>query len=330
MKSKTLILQSQLPNSSGRGILTLSFDNDLLSAKLRLYNFPKLDAFAKLGVYHQSQVYSSNLLFKDGAYTSSLVGDFDINTDFYCAIVDTANNNQPLLAGGTYAGFYFDDTSVITNNLNKTFSPNPIVPDAEPTARETACLDPQPAPAREPSAPTQQNKNCNLCAKCKYKEFFYTQNPTQPQNTALNTDEQMAEPAPQAATSNQTCKQSTPNTTAQTDTRPSPSQTIIESLVPQFDYIFKTFPECTELNTRIANSRFVTISENNSTYCLGAIYEADNLKYICYAVPANYNAPIPEELGEHHQWLPLDPEDPLSDGYHIVYQDAHDLKIIEV
>ena len=138
----------------------------------------------------------------------------------------------------------------------------------------------------------------------------------------------MADTAPKPATSNQICKQNSTSTSPQTDITPTSS--IIESLVPQFEYIFKTFPECAELNTRIPNSRFVTIAENNSTYCLGAIYEADNLKYICYAVPANYNAPIPEELGEHHQWLPLDPEDPLSDGYHIVYQDAHDLKIIEV
>ena len=167
MKSKTLILQSQLPNSSGRGILTLSLDDDILSAKLRLYNFPKLDAFAKLGVYHQSQVYSSNLLFKDGAYTSSLVGDFDMNTDFYCALVDTANNNQPLLAGGTYSGYYFDDSSVITNNLNKTFSQSKITLDSQPSARETTCPNAQPAPARQPSPPTPQNESCNLCAKCK-------------------------------------------------------------------------------------------------------------------------------------------------------------------
>lgn len=344
MKSKTLILQSQTTNKAGRAILTLTKQDDLLTTKLRLYSFAPLDAQTKLGIYHNNQVYSSNMLFKDGAYISSLVGDFDMNDDFYCAIVDTSTNNTPLLAGGTYAGFYFNDTNVITSNLNNSFSPNKITP-----ARETAEQKNNLSPARpledlnaefenafpnhnEEFLPTnnqhncpstnqstsinqpQAEQNCNLCANCKYKAYFYSQ------QTDTHTN--------QASANENNPQNNETNVPAQPAESKIPS--IIENLIPQFDYIFKTFPDCQELNDRIENSHFVTITEGNSTYCIGAIYKDDQLEYICYAVPTSYNAPVPEELGNHHQWLPLDPEDPLSDGYHIVYQDAHDLKIIEV
>ena len=309
MKSKTLILQSQTDNQSGRAILTLSKQDDMLTTKLRLYNFAPLSPQSKIGVYHNNQVYSGNMLLKDGAYISSLVGDFDMDNDFYCAVIDTENNNAPLLAGGTYAGFYFNDTSVITNNLNNSFSPNKITP-----ARETACESVKPAHASKPphcNCPNEEEYS--PCKSCKYKDYFFAQNPELPSQQPK-----------------QTYAQKTDNTATQED-KPTKAQipTILESLIPQFDYIFKTFPECVELNSRIENSKFVTISEGSSTYCLGAIYKDNQPEYICYAVPTAYNAPVPEELGSHHQWLPLDPDDPLSDGYHIVYQDAHDLKIVE-
>ena len=351
MKSKTMILQSQTDNKSGRAILTLTQENDLLTTKLRLYSFAPLDANAKLGVYHNNQVFAGNMLFKDGAYISSLVGDFDINADFYCAVVDTLNNNTPLLAGGTYGGYYFDDTSVITNNLNNCYSPNKITP-----ARETAAKKDQPNHARQQPNPTINQESCqnqcnnttqtngcanseftpnaNPCVCCKYKEYFYTQqSQAEPQtNNINNINKQKNASSSKSNQENQTIKLTTENQALPTDENQDKDKapSIIESLIPQFDYIFKTFPECEELNNRIENSRFVSITEGNSTYCLGAIYKDNQPEYICYAVPAAYNAPVPEELGAHHQWLPLDPEDPLSDGYHIVYQDAHDLKIIEV
>ena len=56
----------------------------------------------------------------------------------------------------------------------------------------------------------------------------------------------------------------------------------------------------------------------------------DEIKYICYAVMRSTNCQPPKELGEHYQWLPLDKDDPLSDGYFIVFQDATDLKIVEL
>ena len=100
--------------------------------------------------------------------------------------------------------------------------------------------------------------------------------------------------------------------------------------MPQFDYIFENYPADEELDKLIEHGKFVKINENAEQYSLGAIYLDGNIKYICYAVKCNYNSPAPEELGKYYQWVPIDNEDPLSEGYYIVYQDAEDLKIIEV
>ena len=115
MKSKTIILSNE--NEKGRGILTIFEEDGLLQCRLRLYNTPKLTRFCKLGIYHNSEVFSANLLEKNNTYTSSMVGDFNIDNDFYSAIIDTENNNQVILSGGTYAGFFFKKKllSYITN-----------------------------------------------------------------------------------------------------------------------------------------------------------------------------------------------------------------------
>ena len=123
MKSKTIILSSEA--AQGRGILTLYQENDLLQCRLRLYNIEKLTRHCKIGVYHENEVYSANLLEKNGAYTSSMVGTFDIDKDFYTAIIDTQNNNNVIISGGTYAGFFFNDESVFEEKFNKIEKTNP-------------------------------------------------------------------------------------------------------------------------------------------------------------------------------------------------------------
>lgn len=157
MKSKTIIISAQ-ESGSGRGILTLYEEDDLLKCKLRLYGVERLNRYAKIGIYHNDQVYTANLIEREGAYLSSFVGDFDLDGDFYAAIIKTDNNNEVILSGGTYAGFYFNDTSVFDENFEK------------PTQNAQNLS--------KNEEKTQQNENldefCSRCAQCKYKEYFYS------------------------------------------------------------------------------------------------------------------------------------------------------------
>lgn len=279
MKSKTIIL-SNTEEHSGRGILTLYEEDDLLKCKLRLYNTPKLDKFCKLGIYHSNQVYSANLLEKSGVYETSFVGDFDLNLDFYTAIINTNENNKVIIAGGTYAGCCFEENS--------------------PQFEET-----NPTQTVENQNVEECKQDCKNCENCVYKKMFYEQNVENQSNIEEPKNENNAE-------------------TNQNANIP----TIMESILPQFNYIFENYTPDEELNNLLPNSKFVKMVEDNQQYSIGAIFDEEKIKLLCYATKCNYNTPAPQELGENYQWLPLDKEDPLSEGYYIVFQDAEDLKIV--
>lgn len=316
MKSKTIILSALNSHSprAGRGILTLTSESNTLTAKLRLYNIDSLNKNSKLGIYYNHQVYSATLLARSGYYEGKIEKTFNMNEDFYCAVIDKDKSNDVIIAGGTYAGCYFDDSSVFFENENQE---KQVANDYE----ENSCLENN-INKNQPNNFNEFNENCEKCSHCVYKETFYSQkeninnSTTKTNSTTLNNYQESDNIALKSNESEKLDK----------DT----AKSIINSIIPQFDYIFENYPADEELNNLIENGKFVKINDANQSYSIGAMYENDKIKYICYAVRTNYNSPIPEELGKYHQWLPIDTDDPLSEGYHIVYQDANDLKIIEV
>ncbi len=379
MKSKTIILSSQDNKTSGRGILTLFEENGLLQCKLRLYNIEKLNIYCKIGVYHNNEVSSANLLEKNGIYTSSLVGSFDMEKDFYAAIIDTLNNNQVLISGGTYAGYFFNNESVFNqvekekpetnlfygNSAEESHNPYEVLSamgsfgyaqdDKKDSAQDDNFSDELKTKNEDLKTPENPCEDNNKCLNCKYKEYFYSHvehevddnlcdseccasGNEEPRNSSealramgsFDSAQDYSEGCLHTADSaqddsyNEELKIKTPN--------------IKDSLIPQFQYVFENYEADETLNNLIPNSKFVKINEKKSQlgaekleqYSIGAIYDEDEMKYICYAVLCDYNTPAPQELGEHYQWLPLDKDDPLSEGYYIVFQDATDLKIVEL
>ena len=296
MNSKTIILSSQSGNNSGRGIISIYIEDDLLKCKLRLYNIPKLSQNCKLGIYHNKQVYSANLLEKNGAYESSFVGEFDLNENFYIALINTQNNNEVIISGGTYAGFYFNNdeafTSTPTTNL--------------PTKEQI----------KEPEQPCAEN-NWTNCENCIYKQHFYSTKQT------ITTEEEST-PTQQPKTENIE-QPKAENLNTKEEIKPN-----MQNIINQFNYVFETYPQNEEINSLLPNGKFVKINENQEEYSIGVIYNNEKIKYLCYAVKSTYNTPAPQEIGEHYQWLPLDTLDPLSDGYYIVFQDTEDLKILDL
>lgn len=306
MKSKTIILSNE--NEKGRGILTIIQEEDLLQCRIRIYNINKLNKYCKIGIYHENQVYSANLLEKDGVYTSSLVGDFDLDQDFYSAIINT-QNNEVVLSGGTYAGFFFNDYEVF-NNIEKE---NPNTEIYNHTENEEMKKNSN-------TQITNCQENCEKCLNCIYRKQFFEEQKTE--NTNI---EEI--PIQIEQTNPQTKDQTTNETESQTKNKVS---NMLESITTQFSYVFENYPNDEVLTSLLPNSKFVKIEEKSTTYSIGAIFKDEEIKYICYATFCNYNAPAPKELGEHYQWLPIDKEDPLSEGYYIVFQDAQDLSIVEM
>ena len=326
MKTKTIIISSQKENSNARGILTVFSENGILSCRIRLYNVNNLSKFCKLGIYHENEVFSGNLLENDGVFTCAIVGDFDIDKDFYSAIVDTSNNNEVILSGGTYAGYYFNDDSVF-NDLTYDVEPIPVIESDSP---EVASI--------------HDCSDCEKCSNCEYKKYFFEHNAeyeeppimlNTPKQDVYQTEKEKMSDDELEKVSNEylaeTIQTDTPN--APTPITEIPAQStgnLFSTIIPQFKYVFENYEANTQLNNLIPNSKFVSICEGGESYSIGAIYSNDEIKFLCYAVQKENSINPPAELGEHYQWLPLDIEDPLSEGYFVVFQDAHDLKIVEL
>ena len=174
MKSKTIILSSQDENRpKSRGILTLSIEDDLLMCKMRLYETPSLNRDCKIGIYHNKKVFSANLLEKQGVYTSSIVGDFNIDNDFYAAIIDTKNSNNILLSGGTYAGYFFNDNSVFEKDFPKNNATENAMRSFDCAQGDIRCYSEW--GNAEPKNPLSEEEvvSCKDCENCVYKQYFY-------------------------------------------------------------------------------------------------------------------------------------------------------------
>lgn len=92
----------------------------------------------------------------------------------------------------------------------------------------------------------------------------------------------------------------------------------------QLDELFERYPPEENLNQLIENSSWVKIDTDivNKHYVVGIIMHNNDIKYICYGVPGNYNIEPPAEMHKYSQWLPTNISDPYNNGYWVMYQDS--------
>lgn len=94
----------------------------------------------------------------------------------------------------------------------------------------------------------------------------------------------------------------------------------------QVDELFAKYPAEKDLENLIPESKWVKVDYENDGhyYVIGLIYEENLLKYICYGVPGTHDKEPPSDLAKYSQWIPLKPNQPESEGYWLMYQDASD------
>ena len=321
MKSKTIILSTneKFAHNSPRAIITFIEDNNKIDGKIRLYNLSNLDNGIKLGIYHNNKVISSSLQYKNDCYIFNLDDDINLSQDLYCALIDTKNNNKPVLSGGSAPSFDFS------------------VDEYDEEIEETTNCT-----------------NCD-CKNCTYKQYFYAHQDelnNQKNSTELdvtksnnenlveysnNIEEATTTPIIQSnnnETSDENANLNTPikEKEEQLEKETSETETFLNSINLQLDEMFNSYPIDEEITKIIPNSKIIKVTDSvdNASYVLGVIYENEQIAYLVYGVPSKYNQSAPSELGENYQWLPLDPDDPLSDGYYLIYQDATNGKIVPV
>lgn len=340
MQNKTIILSSmQNTNNQSRGILTLTSDEHL-KGKLRLYNVNAIPPDTKFAIYYNEKVYSTELKKISDYYVFDIFEEIDISNQFYCALMQQNNGkSEAFLAGGTYDGMVFSNID-LANAKDKT--------DPKTESYIDECIS------------KEFENDLNQCSDCTYKKDFYdskykTVKPEFEQkeqlnkslNQQLNSNENIrtgnnnqSEFRQKYYENKQAIKKLEENDNETPQNNPSSEDEnltarpgdFLSSVAEQIDELFATYPPEEQIIRIIPNSKFIKItdSQDDSSYIIGVIYENDEIKYLVYGVPLTYNATPPIEMGSNFQWLPLDPDDPMSDGYFLIYQNASDGKIVEV
>ena len=96
-----------------------------------------------------------------------------------------------------------------------------------------------------------------------------------------------------------------------------------DTVKDELDGIFDKYPEETDIEKTIANSRFAKVYyAEDKYYVVGLIKENDKAKYICYGVPSPYSPTPPKELAGYCSFVPLSIFKLTGDGYFMMFQDA--------
>ena len=112
------------------------------------------------------------------------------------------------------------------------------------------------------------------------------------------------------------------------------AESFLQMVQPQIDELFSKNEHFVELEQMIENTEWVKVpylSEDNDHYILGKILTNGEVSHICYGIPASNNhiAP-PVNLEQYCQWLPVKADNPDSNGYWVMYQDAKTGENIEI
>lgn len=100
----------------------------------------------------------------------------------------------------------------------------------------------------------------------------------------------------------------------------------------QLNLLFDKYPPEKILEEIIPNSKWVRVDfeEDAKFYVVGLIYIDNQVKYVCYGIPAKWSSTPPKDFNENAQWLPINVSIPHGDGYWITYQDAIDGEMVKV
>ena len=369
-KTIILSNSENLVNNAPKGILTLSKDTDAIKGKIRLYNLISLPQSAKIGLYVNDKVHISSLIRKPNHYEFDLQQNIDITQSIYCALIDTNNNKKVILEGGSFNGFYFTDSpfdailEAKDEQLEQTISnavscadncdncncancdyknyfyehysndENHVPSQNDMITKHNNCCDNETSfnPPLESNVPKYEfieSIQSNIISKLRndlvddidkcvpYKEYDF--------NNDLKIQQTLKDDLQSNILNENT---ETPNTQPQDDEVKEKLE-FLNDIIYQLDEMFQQYPEDDLLNSIIPNARFIKV-EGSEPYVLGVIYENQILKYIAYGVPGTYNSLPPRDLGQHYQWLPLNPRDVMSDGYFMIYQDATTGTLVEI
>lgn len=307
MLSRKSIVLNGIEDQSKRAVLTLECDGEVLSGRLRLYNFGvEPNGIISLGIYYDGNVIKAGLIHSSGMLFTFKNQLKNIPDKFSCAVVNFLGGEaKPILYGNSDG--YGDREEVFDKVISKLSTTKNV--DEVENILDKYGIDFDDNEKEEIENVITQNitkedqdlckEDCSICKNCKYKDYYYShfqENESSNEDDGKDLDKEEI----------------------------SEEKKFYKEMEGQISQLFDNNPSEEYLANLIPNSKWVkvTISENGDYYVLGLIYEEDKIKYICYGVPGAYQKTPPRELSGYPVWFPLENDKPQGFGYWLSYQDA--------
>lgn len=308
MISKKSIVLSDVNNASNKkAVLTLEKKEDDIFGTVRFYNFPAENmGLLTLGFYVNDKVIKSGLTRKANSLYSFMLGEDFISSKFSCAVIEFNEAKAvPILYGSSEGR----DENVYASIINELASNNSMK-NVKKVLDENG-IDYDEDEKTEIESEIDKCMECENCANCFYKNYFYESNKTEVLQNE-KTDDAV----------NGNLKEVIPEENHHEEIFNEDS--FVGKLKPQIDKLFEKNPIEKNLEEMIPNSKFVKIEyeDDGDFYVFGLLYENNRIKYVCYGVPAVYEESPPNELSGYPTFLPLNKDDEKGFGYWLTYQDA--------
>lgn len=304
MKRKSIVLSDAKFASSRKAVLSLEEDGVGVHGTLRLYNFSsELNGVSSLGFYVDKKVYKAGLTKKANMFYEFFADFKEIPQNFSCAVVNFQNAEAtPILFGaseGKSDDVFADIISSLSQNstmqnVEKVLDEHDIDFDEEEKAIVEKEID---------------DALCANCEECIYKKYYYE-------------NQKGKENFEQDAKGFDNFEIQSVN--LQEEEIQEPAELFIDKLKPQIDKLFEKNPIEDNLQNLIPNSKWVRVEyeDDGDFYVFGLLYDDDEIRYVCYGVPAVFEETPPKELSGYPIWLPLNKENSTGFGYWLTYQDA--------
>lgn len=295
---KSIVLCDIDGKSNKKAVLTLEKNESDVAGTVRLYNFPtELEGILTLGFHVDKRVIKSGLTRKaNGLYTFFLTDDF-LSKNFSCAVVQFKQAQAVPILYGSSEGRDEDIYGSIIAEISQDSSLKNVTNVLDKHKVEYA--------DEEKQEIEKEIDNClsGNCSECIYKKYFF-------ENHQTKTEVQdMIEKTPEKE---------------EVEEKQEKEVSFVDRLKPQIDKLFEKNPIENNLQAMIPDSKWIKVEyeDDGDFYVFGLLYEHDEIKYVCYGVPAVFEEEPPKELAGYPVFLPLNSNDKKGFGYWLTYQDA--------
>ena len=328
LKKRSIVLSDATGDTNKKAVLSLEEDGVGINGRLRLYNFSFEPAgISSLGFYVDKKVYKAGLTLKGHMVYEFFLSLLQIPNKFSCAVVNFQNAQAtPILYGssdGNQDDIYGNIITEISNDSSVQNTKNVLDKfgvdfDEEEKKQIDKDID---------------NALCESgnCAECVYKKYFYENHKSQKFSQNVMTAQSDEKENNGSSFENNFNvideKEKIPQDSQKDENAQKTESEIIffDKLKPQIDKLFENNPVEDNLQNLIPDSKWVKVEyeEDGDFFVFGLLYDdKQNVRYVCYGVPAVFDEEPPKELSGYPIWLPLDRKNEKGFGYWLTYQDA--------